>query len=75
MRLEGIQGSLRHPKRNGEHVNVDVAAPHNFKALSCTPTYVSSEFLHLGIYIFFPHADLAKITNKFESNDIKFQSL
>ena len=29
---------------------------YNFKALSCTPSNLSLQFLHLNIEIFFPHA-------------------
>ena len=41
---------------------------HNFKALSCTPTYLSPQFLHLSIGIFLTFLS-ASIINKFEVNN------
>ena len=43
-------------------------------AMSCTSTYLSLQFFHLSIRIFFTHVVLISkdLTNKFESIDIKF---
>ena len=45
---------------------------HNFNALSCTLTYLSPQFLHLRHINFLYTCLSAKITNKFEPNNIKF---
>ena len=60
-----------HANLSGGHLEDVTFRGYNFKTLFCTPTFLSLQFFHLSIYIFFTHCLSAKITNKFESNKIR----